>query len=335
MSGEPIRTDQALREEAARWFSLKRSGDMSAMETTAFVDWLQSDPQAQRHFDRLQLQWEALAAIADDPAILAVRERDLRTFNRPGHLRSLLAVAATIVLIVTSIATVLQNGFLDQYWGSSRGELLQTGTGQRTTATLTDGSVVTLDAESELRVVEMAARRRLQLVRGHAFFQVAKDPLHPFLVEAAGKTVRAVGTKFDVRVDDNAGLTVTLVEGKVRVEQSRGWLRPEQRADIAPGGRLVARTDRHWKLTQVDAASETSWLTGRLTFVREPLATAIAEVNRYSRQKIVFVDGAMPDTEIVGVFAAGDVDGFVTAMQLNGIARVVDRSDAEIRVARR
>jgi len=335
VSGEAPRTDRAISEEAAQWFSLKRSGDMSAAQTAAFAAWLQSDPQAQHHFDRLRRQWDALGAVASDPAILAVRERDLRTFNRPGRLKALTGIAAAAVLMVTSVATVLQTGLLDQYWGSSRGETFQTGTGQRTTATLTDGSVVTLDAESELRVVEMAAHRRLQLVRGHAFFQVAKDSMHPFLVEAAGKTVRALGTKFDVRVDDNKAVTVTLVEGKVRVEQSRGWSRPEQRADMTPGGKLVARADQNWKLTQVDAASETSWLSGRLTFVGEPLATAIAEVNRYSRQKIVFADGAVPDTEIVGVFAAGDVDGFVTAMDLNGIAHVVDRSDTEIRVARR
>lgn len=334
MSAGAPRDDPALREEAARWFSLKRSGDMSAAETAAFAEWLAADPQARHRFERLQLQWDAFGAIADDPAILAVRERDLRTFNRPGHVRALLAIAAALVLVVTSAVTLTQNGWLDRYWDGSRGETFQTGTGQRTTATLTDGSVVTLDAESELRVVEMAARRRLQLVRGHAFFQVAKDPAHPFVVEAAGKTVRAVGTKFDVRVDDKAAVTVTLVEGKVRVEQSHGWFKHEQRADMNAGAKLVARADQNWKLTQVDAASETSWLSGRLTFVREPLGNAIAEVNSYSRQKIVFADGPVPDTEIVGVFAAGDVDGFVTAMQLNGIARVVERSDTEIRLAR-
>lgn len=334
MSARAPRDDRALNEEAARWFSLKRSGDMSAAETAAFAEWLAADPRARHRFGRLQLQWDALDAIAGDPAILAIREQDLRTFNRPGHVRALLATAAALVLVVTSAVTLTQNGWLDRYWDGSRGETFQTGTGQRTTATLTDGSIVTLDAESELRVVEMAAQRRLQLVRGHAFFQVAKDPVHPFLVEAAGKTVRAVGTKFDVRVDDKAAVTVTLVEGKVRVEQSHGWLRSEQRADMNAGAKLVARADQNWKLTQVDAASETSWLSGRLTFVREPLGNAIAEVNRYSRQKIVFADGAVPNTEIVGVFAAGDVDGFVTAMQLNGIARVVERSDTEIRLAR-
>lgn len=334
MNGAAPENGRTLREEAVDWFSLKRSGDMSAAEIAAFAEWLASDPRAQQQFDRLQRHWDMLAAVADDPAILAVRERDLRAFNRPGRVRMLLGVAAALVLMLTSVATLMQNGFLDQYWGSSRGETFQTGTGQRTTATLSDGSIVTLDAESELRVVEMAATRRLQLVRGHAFFQVAKDPLHPFLVEAAGKIVRAVGTKFDVRLDDDAAVTVTLVEGKVRVEQSRGWLRPEQRADMAAGAKLVASPDQNWKLTRVDAASETSWLSGRLTFMGEPLGAAIAEVNRYSRQKIVFADGAVPDTQIVGVFAAGDVDGFVTAMQLNGIARVVDRSDTEIRLAR-
>ncbi len=333
MSGEAPRDDRALGEEAARWFSLKRSGDMSAEETAAFAAWLAADPRARHRFERLRLQWEALGAIADDPAILAVRERDLKTFNRPGHVRALLATAAAMVLVVTSAVTLTQNGLLDRYWDGARGETFQTGTGQRTTATLTDGSIVTLDAESELRVVEMAAQRRLQLVRGHAFFQVAKDPVHPFLVEAAGKTVRAVGTKFDVRVDDKQAVTVTLVEGKVRVEQSRGWLKREQRADMNAGAKLVARADQNWKLTQVDAASETSWLSGRLTFLGEPLGSAIAEVNRYSRQKIVFADGRVPDKEIVGVFAAGDIDGFVTAMQLNGIARVVERSDTEIKLA--
>ena len=186
MSAGPPRDDRALREEAARWFSLKRSGDMSAAETAAFVEWLGSDPQAQQRFERLQRQWDLLGAVADDPAMLAVREADLRSFNRPGRVRTLLAVGAAVVLMVTSAATLMQNGLLDRYWESSRGETFETGTGQRTTATLTDGSVVTLDAESELRVVEMAAERRLQLVRGHAFFQVAKDPVHPCLVEAAG-----------------------------------------------------------------------------------------------------------------------------------------------------
>jgi len=335
MSAAPDPAERAVRDEAARWFSARRAGGMSAAEIKAFSAWKMSVPGAQQAFDRLQRQWEILGQVADDPAILDMREHDLRRFDRPARRKTILAIAAALLLSVTSIATLQQYGLLDWLRPAAKGEVFQTGTGQRAVATLVDGSVVTLDAESELRVVEMAAERRLQLVRGHAFFQVAKDPVHPFFVEAAGKSIRAVGTKFDVRLDDDARLTVTLVEGKVRVEQPTGWLRPERRADMVAGGQLVARpADRSWNLTQVDTANDTSWLTGRLTFVREPLASAIAEVNRYSKRKIVFADGPIPDTDIVGVFAAGDVDSFVTAMEMNEIARPVDRSDTEIRLVR-
>lgn len=327
--------DRALRAEAAHWFSLRRSGDMSADEIAAFAVWLDEVPGAQQQLDRLQRQWDAIGLVADDPAILAVREHDLRRFNRPARVRTALAAIAAAVLAVTSIATFVQLGMPGWHRVTSKGELFRTGAGQRTVATLADGSIVTLDAESELRVVEMAARRRLQLVRGRAFFEVAKDPVHPFLVEAGGKTIRAVGTKFDVRLDSGSEVTVTLVEGKVRVEQSSGgWLEPVRQTDMVAGSRLVAGPDRNWNLSQVETGNDTSWLSGRLTFVREPLAKAIADVNRYSKRKIVFVDGPAPVNDIVGVFEAGDVDSFVTAMELNGIAHVVDRSDSEIRLAR-
>jgi transmembrane sensor len=331
---EPKRLEDGLRAEATRWFSAQRSGDMAAEEREAFADWLRSNPGAHAQLERLQQQWDALDSIANDPAVLEIREHDVHAYNRPARFKALLALAAAVLLLVSSSVTFLQYGNPVRSWFGSEGELFRTGTGQRTTATLTDGSVVTLDAESELRVVEMGARRRLRLIRGHAFFQVAKDRVHPFLVEAASKTIRAVGTEFDVQLDDQAKLTVTLIEGKVRVEQPNGWVRPGRRVNMVAGARLIAKSDHAWNVTHVDTASETSWLTGRLTFIREPLAEALNEVNRYSARKIVFVDGPAPATNIVGVFAAGDVDSFVTALELNGIARVSDRTDTKIMVTR-
>jgi transmembrane sensor len=330
----PKRLDDTLQAEATRWFSARRAGDMAAEERATFKDWLARNPDAEARLERLQQHWDALDSIANDPAVLEMREHAVQAYNLPARFKALLAVAAAVLLLVSSSVTFLHYGNPLRSLFGSDGEVFRTGTGQRTTATLTDGSVVTLDAESELRVVEMGARRRLQLIRGHAFFQVAKDRLHPFFVEAASKTIRAVGTEFDVQLDDQAKLTVTLIEGKVRVEQPNGWVRPGRRVDMVAGARLVAKSDRGWKVTHVDTGSETSWLTGRLTFVREPLAEALKEVNRYSARKIVFADGPAPPTNIVGVFAAGDVEGFVTALELNGIARVSHRTDTEIIVTR-
>src|SRR3546814_9253676 len=83
------------------------------------------------------------------------------------------------------------------------------------------------------------------------------------------------------------------------------------------------RTDRRWTMSNFDVKKETGWTEGRLIFMHDPLSKAIAEVNRYSTRKLTFKDGSIPDRKIVGVFSAGDVESFITALELNGIAQRV------------
>ncbi|MEJ1961315.1 MAG: FecR domain-containing protein [Gammaproteobacteria bacterium] len=64
-----------------------------------------------------------------------------------------------------------------------------------------DGSAITLNTDSQLRVALTEAERRVDLKQGEAFFEVAKDSTRPFVVEAGRKRVVAVGTKFSVRRD--------------------------------------------------------------------------------------------------------------------------------------
>ncbi len=322
-----------LRDEAAGWLNLRRSGEMSEAELVRFTDWLARGEGEREAYARLERHWHVLGLVANEPMILAAREHDARTHDRRLYARrGLMAVAAAVVLTLTSWATMDSGVLGDLGFARGGGETLRTGTGQRTTTTLADGSVITLDGQSELKVVEMAAVRRIKLIRGRAYFQVAKDHVHPFLVQAGDKTVRAVGTAFDVSVEGSA-VTVTLVEGKVRVDEPKRLFGSSHSAELVPGGKLVADPGKSWVLSRVDAGQETSWLSGRLTFFHDPLASAVAEVNRHSARKIVFSGGLTPDTRIVGVFRAGDTDAFTTALELNGIARVVSRTDDEIELA--
>lgn len=330
-------TDPAvIREEAARWFSLSRSGDMTELDRRRRDAWIDSDDDARAAYARLERYWEILGAVGDEPIIMAAREQDARAHDRRRFLRRGAAAAAAAVVVATTTWTALDSGLADSIRPLGRGadDTLRTVAGQRTTTTLADGSVITLDSQSELKVVEMAAVRRIELVHGRAFFQVAKDPTRPFLVHAGDKTVHAIGTAFDVRLEDDA-VTVTLVEGKVRVDQPKRLFRSAKTADLVPGGKLVAASDRDWVVSKVDAGRETSWLSGRLTFFHDPLSTALTEVNRYSDRKIVFVGGAVPDTRIVGVFGTGDTEAFASALELNGIARIVAREPDRIELAPR
>jgi transmembrane sensor len=325
---------QALRSAAAQWLALRRSGAMTPTEEQGFREWLDESPAHQHAWLQLERIWALTGAVAEDPQIIEARAHDARVFGRWSNWQRMTGIAAAMVFALASTWAVRNSDLLGDFGARqlAQAQVFQTGLGQRTALTLEDGSVVTLDTDSEVRVLAMASTRSLALIRGRAFFKVAKDPNRPFLVQAGDKTVRALGTAFGVRMNDGA-VTVTLVEGKIRVEEPRAFLKPGHSAEMTAGAELVARPDDGWKIDRVDTVRETSWLDGRLTFMRDPLAEAVDEMNRYSERKLVFTGGRVPDQHIVGVFRAGDVESFAQAAQLNGFARIVEITPNRIELA--
>jgi transmembrane sensor len=325
---------EALRAAAARWLMLRRSGEMTPADERAFHAWLDETPDHQDAWLRMERVWALTGAVAEDPEIAAARAEDQRRFAlRPSWRRiaGIARIAAAMLIVLTSTWAVRDSGLVGDFGHErvAQAQNFRTGLGQRTTVTLDDGSVVTLDTDSEVRVLAMARTRTLALTRGRAFFKVAKDATRPFLVHAGDKTVRALGTSFGVRLDKGE-VIVTLVEGRVRVEEPRTFLKPGHSAEMTAGAELVAGPDDDWSVDRVDTTRATSWLDGRLTFMRDPLADAVEEMNRYSERKLVFTDGRAPDQQIVGVFKMGDVESFAQAVELNGFARIVSNTPERI-----
>ena len=194
--------------------------------------------------------------------------------------------------------------------------------GERRVAVLSDGSKISLDAETEVDVGYARDRRALRLVRGRAKFDVAKNPLRPFTVAAADKIVVATGTSFSVETLGNT-VRVILYEGHVSVLSDRGAPTEDApllvkaksvRTDnvLAPGGELIAHNaELTATVVKVDPVRTLAWEGGQLVFVDEPLATAVERVNRYSDQKIRVVDAKAAALPVNGVFTAGDLPAFV------------------------
>jgi len=324
VSGEEMLKRAALRSEAAQWFNLERSGDMTLDDEHRFHEWLDQSDSHRDAYRLVERAWMIAGTIPQEPEMLTAPEQDAANDGGRSRWRRYLALAASLLLVFTVSWTVYQDGMPG---GPAQDQRFRTGAGQTTTVTLPEGSVVTLDAETEMRLRETSSERRVDLVGGRAFFRVAADPSRPFIVNAGGKSVRAIGTAFEVSFE-HGNMIVTLAEGKVRVEETGSG--SGSGTDMAPGGQLVIGADHNWTLRRVDVAKETSWTEGRLIFMNDPLSEAVAEMNRYSTRKLVFKDGQIPQKEVVGVFEAGDVEGFVKAMELNGIARRVSATDEEI-----
>jgi transmembrane sensor len=327
--------------QAAGWYARKRAGDMSAADIAALNAWLGEDEAHADAFERLDRTWTGVESARGDPRIMIMRERALQRGRRRPRVLAMRAVAASVAVAVIAVALLGLAPFLGlNGYGSLASQTLRTGVGQQATVTLSDGSVVTLNTDTRLRTRAAKGRRLVYLDRGQAFFRVAKDPLHPFIVTAAGRTVTAVGTAFDVRVDHRK-FEVTVVEGKVRVEAAEPVLRlssdpvrARPKAELKAGAQLVATADGPaWTVAQTDTAREVSWLRGYVVFQGARFADVAAEMNRYSERKLIVEDQALAGVPISGAFRAGDVDAFIKAYEDYRVARVDARTEDAVRLS--
>jgi transmembrane sensor len=318
-----------MERQAAIWFARRRSGELTTEESWGLEAWLDTDPAHRDAFEAVERTWARIELSRDAPEIVAMRALARSRLAGARRQRTLGRLAAWGV----STSSFIRRDFPNQTF--------HTDVGQRSTVTLPDGSVVTLNTDTVLRTRADHDRRLLYLDRGQAFFKVAKDKAHPFVVAAAGRTVTAVGTAFDVRADGGR-FQVTLVEGKVRVDTplpvpkaTPGQPRPApsvQTTEIVAGSQFAALDETHWSVGRTDTAKETTWLTGWLRFENEPLSQVVDELDRYSDRKIEIGDKALADRPVTGRFKAGDVDAFVKALADYKIARVAGDSPGGVRL---
>jgi len=325
-----------VREEAMAWRIRREAGELAPEENDAFDAWLTASARHRDAYAAAGDFWAAAGRLDTHPRYAALRERAEAAADRSRVTRRALAAGFA--------AAVVGLGGLGLYLEIAPRPLadqsFRTAVGQQATVSLPDGSQLTLNTDTVVRTRADEDRRLVYLDKGQAFFKVAKDRRHPFVVTAAGRTVTALGTAFDVRVD-HGELKVVLVEGKVRVQAADpphpahpgepvSQPRAPMATDMSAGSQLVAVNDAEWRLTPTNVDRETSWLKGQLIIDDEPLGEVVAEVNRYSTRKIAIADPALADRRVSGNFAPGDVHGFAMILQAAGVATLREQPDGQI-----
>lgn len=312
-------------ETAANWFARLRSGTISDKDILALNAWLEADPDRRAAFARTEQAWAAAGAARASPELLQMRSQLLAMF--PKVRRRFLFSAGGVAAAAVALAAVFVAAFLLTLPGrpleTVRRQTFITPVGQTATIALSDGTIVTLDTQSELEAIERSSRREVFLTRGRAYFRVAKDPSRPFIVHANERSVRALGTAFTVW-NEGPVVEVVLVEGAVRVEMPgprEGAGRSTVATDMKAGTRLLSAADG-WSVQAVDAASAVSWSSGLLRFRDQPLSQIVEQLNRYSSRQIVIADETLGERRLQGAFPTGDVDQFASAVANYGIATV-------------
>lgn len=266
----------------------------------AFDIWLHSDA---AHFEAWAQVNRAWSALGEQPATTVEQWPQpaapvaLPVRRTRFALRHLLAAAcvATIAFGATFLSSPV--------WRAD----YSTATAQTQVVLLADGSQLTLAPQSAINVTLQDNLRRVKLLKGEVFFEVAHDPKKPFEVQSQATVVRVLGTAFDV-AQSSEGLKVEVRNGAVGV-QAKG-----QPYRLAAGQRLWVPAEGAASQTLVATSEVAGWIDGVQFFENASVAQVVEQLQRYQRGWIIISDKALAKRHVTGLYDMRDTQRALQAL---------------------
>lgn len=299
-------------DQAAKWILALEGEDLSAEDRAAFETWLAESDGNKAAYWRLKRYWSD----ADRIAALGFDEPERQTARASFQRRRAFipaAIAAALVAMVAWSFLVLQSD--TRFETRVQTASYNSPVGARTVVKLEDGSTAELNTDTSFRAAVDSARRYVWLDSGEAFFDVARNPDRPFVVDAGSHKVIVLGTQFSVRRDGES-VVVSVLEGRVRVDDASG--EAGARSTVISAGdsaRLTTNTSRVRASSMERVEASLAWREGMLDFERKSLDEVADEFNRYNTVKIIIADVEARKLEIGGRFPADQPAAFAHLMR--------------------
>ena len=272
-------------------------GDTTPDEERRIMEWAEASPENYRLYLEERRLWCALLLHAGR-----------RTARRPALWRRLAAWrvsgAAACILLLVGLAGIF---FAGRMVPDGRMQQVVVPAGQRVELRLADGTKVWLNSSSSVEyVAPFFSRQRRVKMEGEAYFEVEHDRRAPFVVSTNGLDIEVLGTRFNIRNDDNEHrVTTVLLEGAVKAYASG---REQASVRLHPAQQLVFDTRTHaMRLTDCPSAERSiNWIDGRFCFEHDTFGEIVAELKRYYNVDIRFMDNRLRDMRFSGNFRVED-----------------------------
>jgi len=325
---------------AARWLARHDRG-LTAAEAAEFAQWRAAAAAHGQEFDRIAGTWAAAEGLKADGELVALALRlDLETLElkRQARIRRRRQAWTGALAAAASVAIAWA-----VWWRApetprpTMAAAVEVVPATVRRVALADGSVAEVRGNSEVVPQFTATERRVRLVRGEAHFVVSKDAARPFVVEAGGLAVRAVGTAFNVRLDE-AAIEVTVTEGKItlhetaRVSADAPTLVAGQRVVvelIASGGVALARASIDG-ITPAEVDRTLAWQGTRLLLNRATLAEAVEAFNQHGAVRLEIGDATLRSRQLSGTFGVANAEALVRLLEQAAEVRVERRADGVV-----
>lgn len=300
-------------DEAAAWAVRLDAGEGAAPELKA---WLAGDPRRSGALLRAQ-------------AALDLAGRSLAVYGAGAAFSTAQPLRPNRRWLIAGGGGAIAAGFAGAGLWLAQSRSFETQRGEIRRAPLPDGSLIVINTQSALNVSMRPRLRHIQLRRGEAWFDVAKDLERPFVVAVADVRVRAVGTAFSVRQRTD-GAEIMVTEGVVEAWRKG---RPE-RARIEAGCVFTSDGSGGAPVAAPERIERTlAWRAGQLVLDGDRLADAAAQFNRYNARQIVISDAAVANEKFVGVFQLNEPESFARAAAA-ALGADVDADQHTIRLGR-
>ena len=340
--------------------SLKLSGEATAEELAALEAHLQQYPERGLQLETLQNLWKGqvpaagsrkeetlnrhlqrLNALLAEPVSasphLAVQPRPLRMSGRTWALTGLAASLLAVLLFSYLLTPKKPKPQIAQ-------NTITTKPGSKSKVQLPDGSQVWLNADSRITYDETfrGPYREVRLC-GEAYFDIAKDKDHPFIIHATSIDVKVLGTSLNVRSYRNEKNTeALLINGSIEVSLrddpgKKIVLQPNEKIVVENGKTPIvtgaARADLKYDRTPVmvlgkahfqakdSIATEVLWIKNKLAFDQETLENVASKIERWYGVKISIQDDSLKQTAYSGVFEDETLNQVMEALRLTGSFR--------------
>ena len=321
---------QTIQEHASLWISRMDRG-LTADEQKTLSIWLKESDAHRNALFNLAKLWDDLSVLNELSDLFP-----LETKSKQKRFAPIAMAASFAVIMLTSaslIFTDISLPFITSSQHIAQIKDYQTKIGEQVSFSLTDGTSIRLNTNSQIQVAFTENHRQISLLKGEARFDVAKDKNRPFTVSVEGQSFTALGTIFNVQKNDSNNLELVVTEGKVLISDTNTI---DQRLDniissfkslehnklaglVVNSGEksLVTHNTQISKISLDQIQKELSWQQGMLIFDATPLNTALNEVSRYNDIQFEFTDNNLSDLKISGYFKSGDIDTLLQSLSDN------------------
>lgn len=310
------RSDDLLA-EAADWV-VRLEGKPDDTEALVFDAWLEASSDHAQAFDAVLRTAHGFVRHRDQLASLKPERAAHSRWGRWAILAGGAAAAAAIAVAVTPQIMGAQT----QVYETARGEHRQ--------ISLADGTSLHLSGATRLSVRLKGNSRNVVLDSGEAVFDVAHDVNRPFFVAAGDRTVRVVGTQFDVR-RLSGKISVTVARGAVEVRPNIGAgmtyrLRPGQKLDHQEGQSAA-------RVVAAEPSEVMGWRSGRLVLRDKALGDVVDDLNQQFAVPMTIEDASLAALPVSGVLVLDSQDAVIRRLALLAPVKAV-RSDAGLLLRR-